>query len=853
MLDQKSPEEIVKSAKHAATTLTRASIIDKNIVNIGEAFNGPTSGNYLQTDRKAIQPFVSKYSFTLPPIALEQVQKWKPGDASGILPEINRAYFAVENRLYLWDYVEKKDVNTYEETHPIVGVGLVKAKPDIFNPEITHVLIIATTVNISVIAVAFKSQPGEPHSLSFYRTEISTNSSGALMKNIIGTKIGRVFMLSDLGDIWELDYRREEGWFTSKCSKTLMSSPATGHFFSKQNERCTSIAVNEEGTVLYKLNESSSIQLVYLEEDGKGFKNNCAANTRINEDARSQNSQSEYLRSDNFKIISIYPTTSAEATNYQLVAVTSSGCRLYLYHETKGCPKELKQQHVRTPPPEDLVGGLPNRLVVSGGLYKDGFMLYLHKHNEQQSWVITASPNIGKMVNRGSAQRGEYNEFTNRLEVNGQVLGIAEMPGVEYKLNELASLPSEPARHFLIFTTHGMTIVTKQRPVDMLLNMLNDVGSNINAQASNFREFFELFGFVQSCALCLDLACHTTTPLSGIELQASGDVSISAVKGATQLLETLGQQPSILNNLDTPPSAYTSRRDSVALFIYRLISPIWDEKIVKESIQGNVAKYSTVVPRNKLISIQQILRKLQNFMDMNPSVYPQLQPQNDEENSYRQLYDLAGLISESISFLLFLLDSDVSKIMSSLTLERQQRFRAFTFKDLLASNNGRDLTKGLANAMIDETMAKYANLDIVIDVLEQRCGTFCNSSDVLFYKAQKQIKAAESEANTMPSQNALQESLRLLKRIAIHITYEQAGEIAKAYTRQGALVSAVELILTCAHTRDPHNTSTEFWRNGSQYNDPRAAIVDIKKPFYDCVYDVLKEAIIPSSTTNQKG
>ena len=91
------------------------------------------------------------------------------------------------------------------------------------------------------------------------------------------------------------------------------------------------------------------------------------------------------------------------------------------------------------------------------------------------------------------------------------------MPGVEYKLNELASLPSEPARHFLIFTTHGMTIVTKQRPVDMLLNMLNDVGSNINAQAGNFREFFELFGFIQSCALCLDLACHTTTPLSGIE------------------------------------------------------------------------------------------------------------------------------------------------------------------------------------------------------------------------------------------------------------------------------------------------------------------------------------------------
>ena len=40
MLDQKSPEEIVKSAEQAATTLTRASVVDKNIVDIGQAFNG---------------------------------------------------------------------------------------------------------------------------------------------------------------------------------------------------------------------------------------------------------------------------------------------------------------------------------------------------------------------------------------------------------------------------------------------------------------------------------------------------------------------------------------------------------------------------------------------------------------------------------------------------------------------------------------------------------------------------------------------------------------------------------------------------------------------------------------------
>ncbi|KAI9257209.1 Nup133 N terminal like-domain-containing protein [Phascolomyces articulosus] len=856
MLDQKSPEEVVKSAHKAADTLERASIVDKNILNIGELFTASSSGQYELPQQQAVQPFLPKHIFTLPPVALEQIQKWKSGDAAGILPEINRAYFAVENRLYLWDYIDRKDVNTYEETHPIVGVGLAKVKEDIFNAEITHVLVIATTVNISVIAVSFKDKK----SLSFYRTEITTNSSGALMKTIVGTKFGRIFMLSDFGDVWELDYRRDEGWFTSKCSKKLVSPSAA--FFRAQTGRCIDIAVDEDGYKLYKLVENSSIYVSYLGEDGKGYSDNVANNTKINDQARVMCPSSQYLENSQFKIVSIHPTTLEEASSYHLVAITSTGCRLYLAnaddkeHPTPASnikPSKLSLTHVRTPPPSSTTPqGVPqtnvlaDHPVVIKSLYKDGCMLLVDKLTEQQQSVITASPNIGKMVTQGRS--AGFAEFSNRLNVQGQVLGIAEVPKDEQMLNELASLPSKPARHFLIFTTHGLSIVTKQRPVDMLQNMLNAVGANITARSTDFGNFFDLFGTIQSCALCLNLACHTTTPLSGIELLASDAVSIPVVKGATQLLETLGQRRSPLSETEV----YTSRHEGVALFLYRLISPIWNKKIVIESVQGNTVNYSTAVKRDVLVAVQQILRKLQAFMDRNASVYPQLQPQNEEERSYRQLYDLGGLISESISFLLYLLDNDASRIIKSLTPENQGRFKAYTFKDLLTTNDGRELAKALAMAIIDETMAKFGNLDIVTDILEQRCGTFCNSSDVLFYKAQKQIDAAKSEANTMPSRDALQESLKLLKRIAIHITYEQLEVIAKDYTQQGALVLAVELILTCAHARDPHNATTGYVMDGLQPSDARLEIFERKRPFYDCAFNLLKEAIRPSTSANQK-
>ncbi|KAI8145675.1 Nup133 N terminal like-domain-containing protein [Fennellomyces sp. T-0311] len=852
MLDQKFPEQKVQAAHKASDTLERIGLVDNNIPNIGDLFTASSSGLYNLPERQAVQPFLPKHAFTLPPVALEQIKNWKLGDAAGILPEINRAYFAVENRLYLWDYVEKKDVNTYEETDRIVGVGLVNAKADIFNPEITHVLVVATTTRVSVIAVAFKKKQGEPHSLTFYRTEIFTSSSGAQMKTIIGTKNGRIFMLSELGDVWELEYRREEGWFTSRCSKKILSSMATS-FFGTTHDPCIDIAVDEEGRVLYRLFESSSIQVSYLGDDGLSY-TNIAKNTKINDAARLMSPSSPFFEGTNFKISSIHSTTRAEARAYQLVAVTSTGCRLYFTHfkyganpPADGRPTTLELVHVRTPPAVQQTSETRPFPTVTKSLYKNGVLLLVDKLSETQQSIITACPNVGLMATQG--RQGGFGEFSNRLEAQGQILGIAEMPGTPFKLNELASQPSEPARHFLIFSTYGMSVVVKQRPVDMLQNLLTSVGPNVSAQSSDFLPFFEIFGLIHSCALCFNLACHTSNLVSGIELQASDAVSIPVVKGATLLLETLGQSPSVLS---TPPAVYTNRHDGLVLFINRLIAPFWNQKIVKESVQGKDVKYSTVVSRNELISTQQTLRKLQGFMDLNVSVYPQLEPQTAEEHSLRELYELVVLISEAISFLLFLLDSDASKIIKNLKPESQARFKAYTYKDLLTSGNGQALASELSMAMIDETMARYANMDIVIDVLEQRCGSFCNGSDVILYKAIKQIDAAKSEANTMPSRDALTESLKLLKRIAIHIPYEKLQEIAKDYSSQGALVLAVELVLTCAKARDPHNLTTAYLRESCPPNDPRADLFNTKQKFYDCVFQLLKEALAPSSSATQK-
>lgn len=95
---------------------------------------------------------------------------------------------------------------------------------------------------------------------------------------------------------------------------------------------------------------------------------------------------------------------------------------------------------------------------------------------------------------------------------------MTEMSTAEYGLNELAAQPTGSPRHFLLFTTVGIWIVMKQRPVDILHHLLTINTVNGIVQPTYFQTFFELFGDVNSSALCFQLICST----SNISLNTDG-------------------------------------------------------------------------------------------------------------------------------------------------------------------------------------------------------------------------------------------------------------------------------------------------------------------------------------------
>lgn len=142
--------------------------------------------------------------------------------------------------------------------------------------------------------------------------------------------------------------------------------------------------------------------MTHLGEDGLSFKN-IVKNNKIRTAARLM--CPSFVDVNDFKISWIQPTTPAEAKSYQLVAVTSSGCRLYFTYysqgtKSKGVPNTLELVHVRTPPPT-----LPESTSLSSSLYKQGVFIAVGKKDEKQIIAVT-SPDIGKMSMLVSICRG---------------------------------------------------------------------------------------------------------------------------------------------------------------------------------------------------------------------------------------------------------------------------------------------------------------------------------------------------------------------------------------------------------------------------------------------------------------
>jgi nuclear pore complex protein Nup155 len=376
-------------------------------------------------------------------------------------------------------------------------------------------------------------------------------------------------------------------------------------------EPVVQIAVNEAGTVLYQLTSNSSIHVTYLGQDDITF-NTVSKKMDVFVDARRTNAGTNHLNKNDFKIVSIHPT-SAESIGYHLVAVTSTGCRIYYNHHKDSQPSKyddpptgLVTIHVRTPSDQFTTSDRASHAIYNKGLL---MLVKNQQADPTQDQIVTFSPDLGSLTNCTSTASVKLTEFYGAINIHGKVLAMVESPSA-YKLNELTAPYNSPARHFLVLTTSGLSILVKQRPVDMLYRLIASAGQDVVYRLREFDDFFGHFGYVNSCSLCLSLICSASAAApEKKEIYDVEPVTEVVEQGAKVLLERFGQILSSLN--DSTGHQYTSRHDGLALFIYRVVGSIWDKYLV--TVKDKV--YSSPVSKTELKDIQKVMRKLDTFLE----------------------------------------------------------------------------------------------------------------------------------------------------------------------------------------------------------------------------------------------
>lgn len=485
----------------------------------------------------------------------------------GLLPEINRAYITVDNKLFLWNY---SDVNkeggefmVYTDlTQIIVSVGLVKPKPGVFPKQIKYLLVLATPVEVVLVGLRFLNDDVR-QALTVYSTQFQVPTDNVNMLKIVGTNNGRIFMCGKDGNVYELAYQAEDGLFRKKCRKLNHSSSAFSMLLPSflisgaADDPIVSVLVDSsrQPQLLYTLSQRNAIQVWSLGANGEEMVKLCTLNTVLKEAlAQLHREEAPGLTPREFKIVSMAVITRTEAEQTCLVAVTQHSHRIFFTLDPPGWGKgyTLRVRFVRLSPPaitaqdckqkkEDpgyRPGSSPK--FVRAAFSRDGVTLFADVRPAAAGTIPEGDTLIALIPEAQGGAGAGLHEAVESVPLNARVADITEVDQEAYLtetarclyargqttplvgLSEFATQHAMPPRQFLVLTGKGLEVFSKSRPVDELRKALAQ--KKRSGDETELQSFFTTYGPKEACAMCLIIACAPSeTPL----LMAPSDAPVT--------------------------------------------------------------------------------------------------------------------------------------------------------------------------------------------------------------------------------------------------------------------------------------------------------------------------------------
>ncbi|KAH7883515.1 nucleoporin [Phlebopus sp. FC_14] len=588
------------------------------------------------------------------------------------------------------------------------------------------------------------------------------------------------------------------------------------------------------------------------------------------------------------------PTTSANSAARPLQLVHVRLPPPNLFH-----PDELSRPYRHATPPYGTTRGAPapppsRPFIISGienSSYLDGLMISAQPGDtDGTDFLLCISPDLTRIGVLGQIQtvphfalssqstygaspygtegshRPPLTEYATLLSIPGRTWAMASVPRTPLPLstapspvitNELALQFSELPRQFMILTNVGLTFLVKRRAIDYLKTVIEEVQSEGAVQP--IVEFRNSFGRDQTCAMLLGLACGNTFLDIG-DQSSTGTlctVNPDIANIAKQAFYDFGERPIWTERVtygtsDTSGTAtFSGRREGLAMYFARLIRPLWKNKLTKT---GSSGLQELSVEEDLLVTIQKNLFALKEFLEMNPHLFHstpgdsamsrsnighEQEAWKAEQSSVAQLQALLTRAIEAISFVLLLSDYRIGELIEQCDTDMQKLVASLTYEDLITTQNGISASRALVNVIIDQQIGQQISVDTISEVLQQRCGSFCSTDDVMLYKARENVRKAIESRNPAERQNWLGESLRLFTKGARILEFDKIREVCNEYQQLDYAKGAVELPLSCAQTLDPDNIGLEYWLSGCPANDDRSNLFQKRIDCYNLILDSL--------------
>ncbi|KAJ2320739.1 hypothetical protein IWW52_001178 [Coemansia sp. RSA 2704] len=848
--------------EQAAQLIESKQQADGKFPELAELLHASSSGEYEAAIPPEWQVVTKRRVVALPDALFEQYDLLECRCFMGLFPEIGRAWITVDHRLFLWNYEDEGDFYSFEgQEQVIVSVGLVRPRAGVFVEAVTHVLVVATPLEVFLLGVGHKAgaRGGE---VTLYATQISVAADGVAMTSIAGTRDGRVFMAGNDGGLYEFEYRAADGWLSRRARKVNLTATVASYFVptflaGRREAAALALAVDDERRLVYVLLQDASIRVYWLGAQGAEFV--------LAHHHRSVGSAAALLcpqfnegTDAPFEIVSLHVIPRGESRALALVAVTGGGSRVYFSTEARAQrlygggtgaarPAAFEVVHVRLAPEG---GAVPRALRVHAAFCGGGTALLAHAWSEDHDAVVGAAPASAQIAARAARQpRAGLVELASAARVEGRTWAVAELGAAPTRSeldaartrNDLATVDARPTRAFAVLTNAGVTVLEQQRPVDMLRALLAQPA----VADAQLRAFVGAHGLDETCAMCFTLLCADGAARAGMHVQGA----------ARRVLFELGGVPRVAAAPAFAAAAarveLSGRHDGLALYLARVLQPVW----AQAALAGDGARLRVGIAPAALAAVQERLRRLQRFIGDNQRFVPDqlnqpaaanqaLKQSHDaarcwhaEAASLAALYELLVHAAEAAAFLGLLADFNLPAVSAALAPEQRQALAGTPFGRLVCGE--RAAYRELIVALIASQLRQHVSIASLSDVLSQRCASLFSVADVALYKALEALHAAQACDEGGEAAALAREALGLLTGIAASLPVAQLRDACAAFEALAQPGAVAALALACAAQSDPQDAALAFWRDGAPAGDAREAAYRRRVACYRCVLDML--------------